>query len=268
MIPFTSARALLVGGLGGSGTRVFSELLESMGLIAPALVNRSLDDLIVSAMLSDSTVRTAADAPKMTHFLTEFEAYRSGQPTEAQLDRWLLALQRTEHPILPKKRSELEARFAQWSAASGIRFFKEPNLHLFFPELLRADTELKALYVVRDGRYMAHSNNRNQLERWGDFFGLSERLEPDEAQFRLWAASGLRVQTLSRKFGAHRIRIVRLEDLLSNPKSTAESLLEWLDAGLRLPEPWVFQPASVDGRSAPHPGKPEWEPALQALGYF
>ncbi|MBI1315549.1 hypothetical protein GC167_01635 [bacterium] len=268
MTPAPSPRALLVGGLGGSGTRVFSELLEAMGLMAPALVNRSLDDLIVSTMLSDSTMRTGADPQKMTHFLTEFKTYRSGQSTEGQIDRWLLALQRTRHPILPQKRSELLARFEQWSTAPGIRFFKEPNLHLFFPELLRADAELKALYVVRDGRYMAHSNNRNQLERWGDFFGLSNRLAPDEAQFRLWAASGLRVQALWRKFGAYRIRIVRLEDLLMNPSATAESLLEWLDTGLRLPEPWVFQPASVESRSIQHPGKPEWEEALQTLGYF
>ncbi len=269
MSGFQRADAVLVAGLGGSGTRVFSELLESMGLVGPALINRSKDDLILSQMMSDSEIRTAPNSGKLGRFLSEFEAYISGEQTDAQLDKWLLNLQRKQHPLLPKKRAEMLASFREWDEdRSGIRFYKEPNLHIFYPELLLHFSELKAIYVLRDGRYMARSKNTNQLERWGSYFGISTKEPLEDGLFRIWEIAGKRMIGWSQKIGTDRLLLLRLEDLLEKPETVAKNLFDWLDLNSSTRDRHPFRPTDSAPRSLPHPGKPEWQSALELFGYL
>jgi len=236
--------------------------------VEPALTNRSKDDLILSRWLSDAEVRCAPNSGKLAVFLAEFEAYVHGHQTEAQLDRWLLSLQRLNHPILPRKRAEMHASYVDWREnRSGPRFFKEPNLHIFYPELLGQFQEMKAIYVLRDGRYMAHSKNLNQLERWGEYFGISKNRSPEDALFRLWELSGRRMNHLAGKFGSERLLLLRLEELIEDPSALASRISTWLNLNDLIIGTPSFHKSEHIPRSKPHPGKPEWNSALLEFGY-
>ena len=161
-----------IGGIGGSGTRLFALLLKLHGYYLGADLNEAQDNLWFTLLFK----RRSAILENDIIFSNLIEIFFSAMQGDRKLilahidlilsltkqdrinhDReWLLERYKTllYHPLLK----------------SHLWGWKEPNTHIFIDKFLKRNKELKYIHILRDPYYMAQSQNQNQLRIWGQFF--------------------------------------------------------------------------------------------------
>ena len=56
--------------------------------------------------------------------------------------------------------------------------WKEPTSHIFLSQMqTHFGDRLHYVHVIRNGVYMAHSKNQNQVSRWGQRFGIEAEID-------------------------------------------------------------------------------------------
>lgn len=166
-------RSLIVGGVGGSGTRVVARVLEVAGLRTLDDLNGAHDALLCTALFKRPSVLAdiAAEAPFEDEWRILEDVLHGFQPlSRGQVD---LLSRLAAEPRPQHSRAWLEERVTRAieEARSGSRygpwFVKEPNLHWVAPAALRIRDSLRFVMVVRHGADMAFSKNQNQAVVWG-----------------------------------------------------------------------------------------------------
>ena len=195
---------LIIGGLGGSGTRVLSWIARNGGLFMGSHVDRHEDAQPFSQFYR--------------HFAPRFLALgRRFPPQErAQVDAFVderLALHLTDlpHPQHP------------WGIKNPRSILLLPYWHERFPDM-------RFIHVIRDGLDMAYSDNRVQLRRFGQLVLGDQETELSEARaIRYWD----RVNGLTADYGEGEMRErylrVRLEDLCDRPHAVVQGIYDFLE---------------------------------------
>ena len=165
--------AILIGGVGGSGTRIFAEALLTAGMRTLTDLNRACDAQGCSLLFKrpDVLKDIKAGAP-FSQLASILDAAINGEHPLDRADRLRLrALTREPRlhhsPWWLWKRSRALRRDAARQRQSGAWFIKEPNLHIVAGELLALRPETKFVMAVRHGVDMAFSSNQQQVAVWG-----------------------------------------------------------------------------------------------------
>ncbi len=198
---------VVVGGLGGSGTRLVARLLQEMGVSMEGQLNESLDNLWFSLLFVRRSILLKSDEElrKLAWIFTN--AMRHGKSLPQEL-KWLVedACRYDRGPILPKpllqeiRDSILTAQPPQ--DTSRIWGWKQPNTHVMLPQLLRCFSRMKYVYVVRNGLDMAFSDNQNQLKYfWGDLILEGDTSPTPRNALRYWVESHKRMRGYKRHPG-------------------------------------------------------------------
>jgi len=216
---------VVVGAVGGSGTRVVGGWLREAGVQLGGPANQAGDALRLRPLFLSHVVpywREALDA----------DAFRR------DLGRLLADHRRSMDPSRP------------WG-------WKNPGSLYLLPLLDRALPGMRFIHVVRHGLDMALSDNRNPLRKYGDaVVGSGWRdLPPPLAAARLWARANARAADYGRAMG-RRYHRLRYEDLCDDPGRVFGELAAFLD----LPAPAGDWDALV--RPAP-PRRHALDPALR-----
>jgi hypothetical protein len=189
---------LIIGGTGGSGTRVVTRIIRAGGRFMGARLNASDDaeDLVAFDWRWGPT-------------------YIASGASSSMIEDFEVALARHRAPIV-------ETDFP-WG-------WKHPHSYLMLPFLDRELPELRFVHVVRDGRDMAFSSNQNQLRHYGRAaIGASSGPEP-VSSIRFWSWANLRAADYGeQRLGARYLR-VRLEDLAHAPEANVKRLLAFSGA--------------------------------------
>jgi hypothetical protein len=210
---------VVLGGTGGSGTRMVARVVHKAGLFIGSNRNES-EDAIDFGAYSD-------------RWINALTAHREG-PLAADLESIMLR--------------DLEAVMASHlGGLGGPRQWgwKEPRsifLLSFFHHHLPA---LRFLHVVRDGRDIAFSPNQNQLRKHGEARGI-RGLDPVHSA-ELWSQLNLEAASYGEdRLGPRYLRI-RFEDLCSDPVSEALRIFDFLelDGDPRQAAAEVVPPASL-----------------------
>jgi len=245
---------VIVGALGGSGTRVVARLIRLAGVFMGEHVNYAEDSEPIMHFYNDWLRRIVAGGEA----LTETELAAAEARFNASLAEHLLGLGSPEAP---------------W----GV---KVPRNILMLPFWHRAYPELKFVHVLRDGRDMAYSADRNQLRMVGDLV-----LSPEERRYeetRQVMAYWRRVNLAAADFGEQRLGgrylRVRFEDLCTAPVQVCEALWAFVGAAdpmrLRLDGLRQITPPPSLGRWRTHSAGDLAEleaagaPALGRFGYI
>ena len=234
----------VIGGLGGSATRVYAALLQHAGLHMGGYLNSARDNLFVTLLLKRryellEDRRLALRALG----LLEKKLARGGRMTLA------------EHAMLWRVARDVSLRghsyqghgrgWWAWQAAlrvarsrppqlEGSRGwgFKEPNTHVFLEALAERFEGVRFMYVVRHGLDMAFSGNVAQLHAWGGHFGVALPRDAEElprAQLDYWIAATERaIETGTRLLG-ERFVVMRYDEFTTDPRPQLERLGAWLD---------------------------------------
>lgn len=229
---------IVIGGIGGSGTRVVTQLLQSLDFDMGSDLNESLDDLGFTALFKRPSLW-----PLESHQIQLEQALRlylnaRGQPyakestssTEADFDTTLNAIRKEDSWIeTGNLEDRLMALCSSQTATSALWGWKEPNTHLFLPFLLAAMPQLKYVHVVRHGLDMAHSRNQTQLKVWGkQLLNRTISVHSPDDSLAFWCATQERVMRIQAQTPS-RVLILRFETLFQEPQVSLARLGQFLE---------------------------------------
>lgn len=195
---------LIIGALGGSGTRVVARIVRQMGCFIGRNLNASEDALDFVSFYD--------------RWINPFSAYRL---KEGRLDLDRMGLDFSDCVI--QHRAPLRNREQNWGWKEPRSIYLLPFFHRIFPEM-------KFIQVVRDGRDMAFSGNQNQLRLHGAaMLDEKDAARPQPVQTaRLWQ----RVNLLAAEYGETRLKahylMLRFEDLCNDPAGAIDQLQKFL----------------------------------------
>lgn len=201
--PRTLPPPLVIGGTGGSGTRLIALLCQIAGYHLGERHNDALDAIDF--------------LPLHERWLNP---YLSGLLDDSQLEQMraeLLDQVASLHADVPPEQQRT------WG-------WKAPRSLLLMPMLESSIPGLRFIHVLRDGRDMAYSNNQNQLRKHGPALLSKQQLNKAEwlQSMAFWQRANLRAAHHGQNFMAGRYLRVRYEDVLSNDTETMANLANFL----------------------------------------
>jgi len=243
------AGPVVVGGVGGSGTRVVAEMLQLLGYDIGCCLNRALDNLWFTLLLKRPG--WLHQPPATDDILEALEVFtlasRRGMEQATERQQALVHQAMAEHAghgttmgVDPREGERLLAHRPprppnpRWG-------WKEPNSQLFVDVLARRFDELRYVHIIRHGLDMAFSGNDQQVRNWGHWFGLRLR-DPAAAapaeKLEYWIRSNRRVLDQAHRLLASRFIVIDFDRLWRDPEPSVDLLL----GGLGLsPEPELRQ---------------------------
>jgi hypothetical protein len=197
---------LFIGGIGGSGTRIFAQIAQHAGLFMGTKLNKALDSRTFGPVYGrwcGATLRSNNILPWYQRFARDIDF------SIAQI-RHCAALPSLNQP---------------WGAKNPRTILMLPYLSLKFPEM-------KFLHVLRDGRDMAFSKNQNQLLKYGEILldseGQSKLPQPVRA-IKFWGLINGRASHFGESKMQNRYMRVNFEDLCNDPLATLGRIFDFLD---------------------------------------
>jgi hypothetical protein len=236
---------IIVGGMGGSGTRVVADLLQRKRVFIGFAKNVALDNLMFT-LLFKRTTWLSRQLARESEFKVELATHeklllgkRLLSPTEyfflaCTVWDWLWnstladGLDRGWAKRIIKQQL---LRFGQ-KPDQGMWGWKEPNSHLLLPQILAAYPRSKYVHVVRNAIDMSLSGNRQQLENWKHFLlgKEADNVENIESlMLKCWLAVNDRVANEQKTVGKDRVLMLSYDELCANPQELIPILLDFLD---------------------------------------
>ncbi len=278
---------IVIGGVGGSGTRLLAQALQELDVYIGSSLNRALDNLWYTLLLrreeifpglGPETDRQARRALELFH--TAMTRGLNEVPTRAQ--RHLIQRALADSLPVSKDRPRKARKSLLVSSPPEMNRYqawgwKEPNTHIHLEVLAAAFPDMKYVLLMRHGLDMAFSRNRVQLSRWGKFFDVSipeGESEMPVAALQYWIRANQRALELGRALLGDRFLPLSYDELCHDPEVQMNRFLDFigLDVNaearkrlLALPSPpdsmgrYLHEDCSLFGTEALE--------AVQALGF-
>ena len=229
----TYSNPVVIGGVGGSGTRLIAECLNQLGFFTGEDLNPFNDNLWFTLLFKHERILSAS-AEEFAGLVEIFVKGMSGGAgfTEEEIalvksltleDRleqhsrsWLRARAKS---LLSKKRQERPLIGWGW---------KEPNSHIVMDRLSQCFSRIKYIHVARNGLDMAHSSNQNQLKFWGKYFlGNDYAISPRDS-LKYWCIIHRRVLDIGRSMNGNFL-FLNYDDFCSRPESGIARICSFLE---------------------------------------
>lgn len=234
---------IVIGALGGSGTRAIAQALSALGVYMGGKLNPAHDNLWFTLLIKrprwlPERLAGPRPAPDITAALqllddlmagVELDRERIGMLADAAADMatWghddrkarkgpgafripASALQKSKPPATP-----------WWG-------WKEPHSHLVLPELVANFPALRYAHVLRHPLDMAFSDNKTDLRLFGPSFGVEapeDGIAAANAQLRWWVKAADMAAENGASLG-RRFAFVRFEQLCQDPVDVLGNLCE------------------------------------------
>jgi hypothetical protein len=238
---------VVIGGVGGSGTRVVAQMMLDLGFHMGNDINETLDDLWFNFLFFrpkwlETEARTRGELVAIglelmqkraagQHVLNPLEArfvLEAGRDAirDGHLGRtpavWVARRLGRFLRCPPATRS---ARYVGWG-------WKEPISHLVAQDVLARFPTARYIHVIRHGLDMAFSRNLGQVELFGAMFGVAVSrgaggASPSEA-LRYWIRSNRRILDGVFRTDPDRTHLLSFESLCDSPEREVRRLLEFL----------------------------------------
>jgi hypothetical protein len=238
---------IVIGGIGGSGTRVVAQILKEMNFFIGYDLNEPLDNLTYTllfkrkkwfyknfenrkkifrglgimekSMLNPSPEFSISDY----HFLLNatISMFKNGHNIDGD-GKGSWAIERFKKVI--NGRENESQKYTGWG-------WKEPNSHLLLPYLNEYFPEFKYIHTIRNGLDMAFSSNQQQLFNWGPMFGVyppKREVDIPEASFRYWVEANKKVIKMGNEMGSDKFYLLNFENICTDVDAGINMLLKFL----------------------------------------
>ena len=234
---------IVIGGVGGSGTRAVIEVVRRLGIYTGAQLNPAGDNEWFTMLCklprwqedeTDSIMRsfdlveramqgvlgpTRGERKEISQIVGRCTAWiAQGDLPDSMSEDWL----RIVSTSLLRSRDLVPKDAPLWG-------LKEPNSHIFLPELQTYfGDRLRYVHVIRNGFYMAHSANQSQVRRWGPRFGIEAELDSPVASLDYWIRSNELAIGRGRRMRPGSFLLVNHDQLCESPRDEMTKLVEFL----------------------------------------
>jgi len=226
---------VVIGALGGSGTRLVAQILIDGGVYLGDDLNNSNDNWLFTRLFKDPSWFKSAKDEEIMERIRVLEKYLTGKALSPS-DWRVFSLARKDNQVVrtgwhyfPKLmvRSLVTKRNDPWG-------WKEPNSHIFLKYLNRYFPRLKYIHVIRNGLDMALSKNFQQLKNWGYLFDieLPQKEKVPKAQLNYWIKSTNHVLDFCQNELKDRHYVLFYEKLCEDPKAEISNLLAFLNISI------------------------------------
>jgi len=242
-------KPIIVGGVGGSGTRVVSELLQQLGFYMGADRNTSQDNLWFTLLFrrTDWYKQTVEHHPeRIQTALDALTALMTGTDRLDAKTRMVYVRACADHIFGRNQRTTNYLTLVAWTIR---RFFqlirwrpfeprqyrgwgwKEPNSHIYLPFLADYFPKMRYIHVIRHGLDMAYSSNRQQLQLWHPQYDVSVPDDPSQipsAALTYWIRANERALEHGETLLGNRFLVLNYDALCTNPVKSMDNLLTFL----------------------------------------
>lgn len=231
---------IIIGGIGGSGTRVLARIVSELGVDIGRDLNRPNDDMWINLLFFRPTRIPEGQFDTLESVIPGMDLIRRHRVGSAfrmtaqelrylssalsdvwKTDNWgkkrlRWCLKRLIKFILPIRRT---------NKASDVWGWKEPISHFYIRQFLQYFPEARYVHVVRHGLDMALSGNLNQVKHFGSLHDVSTTNPRDALRF--WLAANSKALVTMNDY-PERTHVLRFEDLCFEPSNTITSLARFL----------------------------------------
>ncbi|MDM8547295.1 sulfotransferase [Candidatus Venteria ishoeyi] len=195
---------IIIGALGGSGTRMLVQFLQSAGVWMGTWINPRTEDAMATRHFFQK------------YFVDTFCLLEQQQKIPAHL---LACFQQT----IRAHRWHIPQPEQAWG-------FKNPRSMWLIPFIQQLYPDMKFIHVVRDGRDMALSNNQNLLAKHAGLLLGEAGMKQDmlHQQLLLWDKGNRIARTTGEKLNKGHYLILKYEDLCFQPRETLTTLLQFI----------------------------------------
>jgi hypothetical protein len=238
---------VVIGGIGGSGTRVIAEILREVNFFIGNDLNGPLDNLTYTLLFKRRKwfYENRNNRPLLFRGLTILEKRmtRSGSlsvPELLYVANAGISMSRYGHNRekdgsgkwpLERIRKMFEKLPGDISNHAGWGW-KEPNSHLLITEMNEFFPRFKYIHTVRHGLDMAFSDNQQQLFNWGPMFGVDlpgTKQDVPPASFRYWVKANRLALEKGEKLGPKKFLWINYDRLCINPEPEIRKLFSFLE---------------------------------------
>lgn len=256
---------VVVGGVGGSGTRVVAMFLRELGFYLGNDLNTANDNLWFGVLLARPKWFVESSDEEIFKGLHLFEKAMIGRlgPSRDEIGfivkavievlfsdylHWgkggklglikfvvkkIWPIKRVVVLMWLIKRIETMTRSKKFDSSAYIGWgWKEPNSHIYIKHLNIAFDNLKYIHVMRHGLDMVYSSNQAQLHNWGRLFGVQIPASPDllpKASLQYWIKANKKAMTLGQQLLGERFLIINFDELCTEPQTQIEKLINFLE---------------------------------------
>ncbi len=226
---------IVIGALGGSGTRVVGEILIRSGVHLGSNLNTA-NDSVTATVLFNRPMWAATSSPE--EIAAAFRRLRRlllrDEVTIGDHIELVKAALRPGHTEGARRRLRYARRVHRERGPGQAQRWgwKEPNSHLFLPALDDVFSKLRFVYLARHPLDMAFSGNLNQLRNWGWRHGVGatgDAAADARAQLDVWIGASTDVLGDGRDRLGERLLFVRFEDLIARPRDEIARLRRFVD---------------------------------------
>jgi Sulfotransferase family len=251
--PFSSnpAAPVVIGGVGGSGTRLFARIFMQAGFFLGSDLNLEKDNLWFTLLFRRPRWYQSVALPNEDRVFAGLRLLTramlgTGAPSLdeiAFLARAAMAMSvnlqvsnRAMRGLWPFQRARNMWRAARRPLLDKYRGWgwKEPNSHIYLPYLFRHFSALKYIHVIRHGLDLAFSINQVQLYNWSFLFGLERpqsKSHVPAASLKYWVRANQRAVDLGQQF-PDRFLLVNFDDLCHSPAQEIRRIFDFTGAEL------------------------------------
>ena len=247
---------MVVGAVGGSGTRVLCRILKDLGYYMGVTRGGSSDTIWFPDLLGwpdsfatpeDLESPSLGTRDQISRRLELFEKLMFSQfsglsHTTCVRARWLWFRTVVMDPFYPeriRRSSKLNfrslTRSGAWRTLEQASFrgwgWKEPISHFYLPQLSERYPAMRYIHVVRHGLDMGLTGNEWQYTTWAHLLGLPKVPTPTQL-IHFWVKVNRRVRAFASENLAERFLIIRFEDLVLDTRATLKRLGRFLDIDL------------------------------------
>jgi hypothetical protein len=282
---------VVIGGVGGSGTRLIAEMLRRTGIHLGRDLNSAADNLWFTMLFrrprwfERSVDSGGSDILRALGWLEDamLGRLRPGLELDRLLDGAVdeVVAQGLDRHFVEERRR----RFLTWGSIEPddlvLWGWKEPNSHIYLEFLARHfGQRMRYVHVIRDGMELVRRGNHRQVQNWGSQFGVSfeaasrssDPVALRAAVLDYWISANLRVLRLGPELFGERFLVVNLNELRRDPIPATTRLLQHIDLEashdlvlslVQMTEPPTNHPAPADYYGLTH----EQRQGFAALGF-
>jgi hypothetical protein len=239
---------IVIGGIGGSGTRLVAQILRDLNIFIGNDLNGPLDNLSYTLLFKRKKwfYKNLNNKNRIFRGLKILERSMKELSPEFSIYEYLFLLKATWNMFWAGHNNDKDGK-GKWaierlknilkgSEVTTVNYngwgWKEPNSHLILPFLVEYFPNLKYIHVIRNGLDMAYSNNQQQLYNWGPMFGIDlprQKENISEASFRYWVAANNKILKLRKSSIKENIYILNFDALCCNADHELNKLFTFLE---------------------------------------